>query len=231
MPLVLFTVSPYSTFPMIDKCNGRNRLCFSQEDQGSKITCSVEKAKPTIELEWTLRSEQSDINIGTQNKYTLQEGIANKSFSSINSDSFNSSLLSLLVCKSLYSSNIRMYNESSILIQYGKDNSYNYETVKVWKMLGSSVILNCSNKTVKYLVWKKYDENDFTNIAVGAFIATYETVTTSDFQLGKSGSISIKNTQIKHEGFYRCIFNDGTTDAVTNIELSLFGKNHSFITD
>ncbi|PIK51573.1 hypothetical protein BSL78_11535 [Apostichopus japonicus] len=220
---VIITVTPSTTFPVIDKCGKHNRLCFSPEEQGSQITCSVENSKPAVALNWVTRTDQGDSNISTQVTQVVEEKYAYSSFSTIAIGHSNTFVLSLLVCKATYSPQLLMFNESIVLIQYGDWSSLSPEILKKWARLGSTVELSCSQKNIDYLVWRRQSSDLLETTAIAVFIGVKDVqVLTPKYTVKGNGTLVIHDVEIEQEGLFVCICHDGEDSGVIMYDLSVY---------
>ncbi|PIK51571.1 hypothetical protein BSL78_11533 [Apostichopus japonicus] len=209
---VIVTVTPDKDFPLIDVCRNNKSLCFTEVTDDDVITCSVEKARPNITLQWSVRSDISDMYIESQTRRTLNHNASFSSYTTLDVSSLKSKLLSFLVCKAFQSYEVLVKNESAILVQQG---SVDYELIQQTQVLverNSKLTLQCGNDDTIYLVWKKLSEEYITHDYVVAtfFDENSQSSSSENLEVKENGALEINQAQIQDGGLYSCTFTDGT---------------------
>lgn len=226
----IFLVKPLRAFPVIDKCGDVKQSCFVKLESGSQVHCSIERTKPMVEVSWTKRNEHGDIYITSQETDVVHEGATSSSFATVTINDISSTLLSLLVCNANFSHGILESNESQVLVEHEKVKELAVEPVNMWFEKGSTVHLNCSNCEMKYLLWKKYDDNMHEDLAIAFSIGEEAVeVLSNDFELEMYGSLTIDQINVQREGVYACIYNGDLVDNVNMYNVSVYSKYLFFV--
>ncbi|KAJ8041330.1 NLR family CARD domain-containing protein 4 [Holothuria leucospilota] len=222
---VTTTVTPKQLFPAITECGNEHQFCLRSLHPSYEISCSVDNARPMLELYWFERTTSDDIKIFTETNVTSE---GNRMYTSrITTKNYFSDevLLKLLVCKVISSPSFLRQIESMVLVQRNDKTLPSYQPVTKYFERNSKLELYCTDTNNLFVVWrvKRRASFRYENLAY-AILAKYNfTGTFADkYELGDTASLIIPQVQVEDEGFYDCISGDGTSEDITSYHIGVY---------
>ncbi|KAJ8049686.1 NLR family CARD domain-containing protein 4 [Holothuria leucospilota] len=218
------TVKPVPPHPVIEQCGYDRTVCFAEVAQGSGLNCSIQDSRPGLELDWMIVTANGTKNI-TSNTIKTSNGVLTTSSVQAENPFAYTSILSLLLCKSNNIPWLLVTTKSFILIQNDAKGISIENAISKQSKVNSRLELKCTDNDLTYLVWKYKDGNDkkFNAILYGAFIKDNFTISEMrGFELDDGGSLVISEVKVENEGYYGCVYGNGTNDDITVYEVAVF---------
>lgn len=223
---VVVTVKYLGGGPVIENCDSANTTCYVEMEGVTAVSCIVQGVRPAVSLKWfTLtcsgyRNISSDVDI-TSNNLTFTSV-------AVTADAFAySPVLSLLVCKAEFAPGVLQRDKSLVLVQNSERNlSFVPHAIK-YAVRGSTLELKCSAAKILFLVWKRsFLSDNYYQTLMFAFLMENRLATKyqDNFELGENGSLVLREIDLKHDGFYSCIYGDGITDGVRKYKVVTYVK-------
>lgn len=186
------------------------QYCYSKLRDAGILKCTVENARPPVNLTWIEKTSGGDTNITSNQTHVIKYGLSTSTAAMTYGKSVPP-YFGVFVCKVQYNALILINPASFTIVELGQPN-YNLAGVTVKKMkAGSSVLLQCNNGNMMYFVWKKavsQSENQYDVIAHG-----YTTVgmkfSESPYEVDSNGLLEILRFTEEQEGLYVCYSGNG----------------------
>ncbi|KAJ8023865.1 hypothetical protein HOLleu_36429 [Holothuria leucospilota] len=206
--IVVTTVKPDVGHPVVDQCKSDETSCFIEVDRRTRLRCHVQNTRPAVDLMWYMStSHEKYFQLSTN--YT-DDGITYTSENTITDFLYESSLLSLLVCRGNSQPPLLQQNEVFVLTENINTSAGVQSDQKMFE-LGSKVILSCSQTKGDFTVWKKSENltNHYTVLAFAAFNISKSYY--DEYKLTSEGSLIIHSVKEQNVGFYQCTFQNDVT--------------------
>ncbi|PIK51576.1 hypothetical protein BSL78_11538, partial [Apostichopus japonicus] len=207
-------VRPDKPFPVIDQCSERTRICFLPIENALTITCAVQKARPAVDIFWSRRIAEGEIDIVSQEKGVVNGNITFSSYAVMISQPLIPGQLLLLVCKGSTLPKLLKSEESVLLVQqyYRFRPEYSSSERRLVEK-GSNTVIHCTQGELFYLVWTKFHENTVEQVAWAIFLKDNISNSMSEtVEVGFNGSLKLIDINPNQDGLYSCNYNDGDSD-------------------
>lgn len=225
----LFIVRPDKPFPVIDQCSEKTRICFLPIENALTITCAVQKARPAVDIFWSRRIAEGEIDIVSQEKGVVNGNITFSSYAVMISQPLNPGQLLLLVCKGSTLPKLLKSEESVLLVQqsYRFRPEYSSSERRLVEK-GSNTVIHCTQGELFYLVWTKFHENTVEQVAWAIFLKDNISNSMSEtVEVGFNGSLKLIDINPNQDGLYSCNYNDGDSDMTNFYHVLVYGKSIS----
>lgn len=223
---VIVTVKCHGGGPVIENCDGANTTCYVELEGVTAVSCIVRGVRPAVSLKWLTLTGSGYRNISSDVEFISN----NFTFTSVavTSDAFAySPVLSLLVCKAEFAPGVLKTDESLVLVHNNKRNLSSVPHVIKYGARGSPLELKCSASKPLFLVWKRSSlfDNYYQNLMFAFLMKNrFATKYQDNFDLGENGSLVLRQIDLKHNGFYGCIYGDGITDGMRKYKVVTYVK-------
>ncbi|PIK48485.1 hypothetical protein BSL78_14634, partial [Apostichopus japonicus] len=217
-------VRPEKPFPVIDQCSEKTRICFLPIENALTITCAVQKARPAVDIFWSRRIAEGEIDIASQEKGVVNGNITFSSYAVMISQPLNPGQLLLLVCKGSTLPKLLKSEESVLLVQqyYRFRPEYSSSERRLVEK-GSNTVIHCTQGELFYLVWTKFHENTVEQVAWAIFLKDNISTSMSEtVEVGFNGSLKLIDINPNHDGLYSCNYNDGHSDMTNFYHLLVY---------
>ncbi|KAJ8048550.1 hypothetical protein HOLleu_00905 [Holothuria leucospilota] len=229
---VIVTVKPYQMQPHIDGCNPEEQFCFKVMKNFSELSCSVNNARPSVDLGWYMRTISTDYLLNFERNVTFENFLYTTFVKTMYN--MNTYRNVVYVCKSV-SHPVLLKNEYSlVLIQNGLKKVEEIVPATIYAERSTSIDLPCTNQDALYLLWRKTGPNNHSEDLIHT-VSVYNSLFTKFYShkylLENQRSLRIKEVDITDEGLYTCTFGDGISESVVTFTLQVYGKCYcSFFT-
>ncbi|KAJ8021929.1 Nucleotide-binding oligomerization domain-containing protein 2 [Holothuria leucospilota] len=223
---VIVTVKYLGGGPVIENCDGANTTCYVEMEGVTAVSCIVQGVRPAVSLKWfTLtcsgyRNISSDVDIISNNLTFTSVAVTADAFA-------YSPVLSLLVCKAEFAPGVLQRDKSLVLVQNSERNlSFVPHAIK-YAVRGSTLELKCSAAKILFLVWKRsfLFDNYYQNLMFAFLMENrFSTKYQENFELGENGSLVLREIDLRHDGFYSCIYGDGITNGMNKYKVVTYVK-------
>lgn len=221
---LLFTLSlvhPVLPYPFISYCNGM-RYCYHNAKDSSPVVCFVNKTRPLTQLSWNLRTTNDDHEVDFHTEY-IQEGEFFTSLITVNQPVVNSINLQLLVCKAKPDEPSLVNEDAIVLIEVHTPKVNFSEAVVEKHHTNQTINLPCSLDESLFFVWKRrINGTNFMLLAHGSYGSTV--CESNQYSLKSNNALSIPFLYDELEGIYVCFYGNGTDEAMSVYNVSIFGK-------
>ncbi|KAJ8018729.1 hypothetical protein HOLleu_43124 [Holothuria leucospilota] len=171
-----------------------------------------------------IRTSLGDKLVETEH-YMKQNGKLYSTYISTSDAFLYSSGISLLVCKTNNTFGVIEKDQSSVLVQNTNYDLTATPLITTYLAFNSSMELMCNDNEISFLVWKKsLDFGHYYHDVLSAIFIEELTVNVylHSYAVGKDGSLIVSRVGLEHEGFYRCLYGDGTSDGIENYRVYVY---------
>lgn len=218
---VIVIAVPQPAYPVIENCTSSYGLCIKEADYQFDLICSVNYARPAVNVRWVERMHHGDENTTYQTSLRHENKLST-TISTLSVILNSTNILALFVCQVECPLAIFEHTDSKVLLQHEIKDTLLEPPVRIYTRIHTRLTLACSEKHIVIQVWKhsKSLNSRFNTFAYGVFFdGEFEDQSLKDIELEETGILIIPEFQMQHEGFYRCLFSDGISDEVTTFDV------------
>ncbi|XP_071850906.1 uncharacterized protein [Apostichopus japonicus] len=206
------TVKPAITIPVIKECsNTYGTTCVKSTTDSVEVNCFVRDSRPAVTLSWTIRTYGGDHILPSNYRNFTTDNVTYTSHVTATFSFGESSVLSLLVCRSNSVPLNLIEEENVILIEKEINYTFLVNPIIRYLKIHSPMNLSCTDLGLNVVIWKWSPERyAFETLYVSIYQNSNHTkISNREYRLEDEGSLSLQNTLVEHEGLYACVHDNG----------------------
>ncbi|KAJ8048547.1 NACHT, LRR and PYD domains-containing protein 1b allele 4 [Holothuria leucospilota] len=225
----IVTVKPYQTHPYIEGCEKDNRVCFKSITGPFNLTCSVIEARPTVYLQWFIKSLNEDVMLESDQNVTRYNFLYTTR-ATLSNIKIGTNEAVVYLCKTISSPSLLSNDESMVLVKDPLRNLTNVVSDTKYVEYSKPLPLACTDQVVLYIVWERQTPGGNVQHVIDILFTNNETVSRiydSDFYLGHKTTLLKSYADDRDGGLYICNFGDGRVNEVKTFNVQVYELSKS----